>query len=648
MSNNFQILGDVNKRGKHVLTPDMTIKDILYKHAEGMKDGQAVKLIQLGGVHGALIKPQDMNVRIKDIIEHNFENKIMFLSDLFCPVDYLRFLTRFYIRELKVDNAHLRYLNQAIESIANGKASREILSEVNLEIRKSEDLQGVTRLHQIFKFILMEFEGEFFDHIANKKCKNGICRGLIKAQCMNACPADVYIPGYIELMKQNKEEEAYHLMRKNNPLSFICGLVCARPCEDRCRRGEIESTVGVRALKRYVSATTFDKGGIIEEKRDDNGKKVAIIGSGPAGLTASYYLARSGYKVDVYEAEKVVGGMLSMGIPEYRLPLETIMDEVKLIENLGVQFHTNTRVGTDVQFNDLKANHDAVLLATGSHIGNNFGPDHDQVETAVEFLKDVKVNGRKDVGQSVLVVGGGDVAMDAARTAIRLGAQNVMLASLETYSAMPASAEEKEGALEEGVEFIAGYGISDFGFNKKELTHVELKQCTSLIDDDGKFNPIYDENQKNAVKVDQVIYAVGQKSDISYVSSDLEVDELGRLKVDPYTFKASLKGIFVAGDMIKPGLAIEAIAQGKHAAASIDEYLNGIGLYTGVDIVVPERPLDCTIWDIEKVHEENNNPEVRRTNFDVVSTSFGKEDALMEAKRCMRCDRNSVEPLYLK
>ncbi len=648
MNKIINIFGDVNKKGEFEISSDKTIKEILNEYAGGVKNRRNIKFVQVGGPLGVCIKGKELNNKLGDYEDYMSGNMIIFLSDLLCPVDYLRFLTRFMVRELRIDNEHIRKLNQLVENIAQGKATKFDFEELINEVNKEAGTNAEDLLHKIFIYITSEFKDEFMNHIIDKKCKNGICRGLMVAQCMNACPAEVYIPGYIELMKHDKVEEAYDLMRKNNPLSFVCGKVCARPCEDRCRRGEIESTVGVRALKRFACDMTLKMGEYKEDKLDSNGKKVAIIGAGPAGLTSAYYLAKTGYEVVIYEAAKVVGGMLAVGIPEYRLPQQTIDKEVELIKNLGVKIITNTKVGVNITLKELREKFNSILLSTGCHIGNKFGPECSKIETAIDLLREVKVHGRRNIGENVLVIGGGDVAMDAARTSIRLGAKNVIAASLETFETMPASDEEKYEAVEEGVKFISGYGTKDIHVEDGKLKKITLKRCLSILDDEGRFSPVYDDEDVKTFKIDNLILAIGQRPDNSYLDEDIELNERAWIKVDQYTFETSVKGVFAVGDMYNPGIAIKAIAEAKKAAIYIDKYLGGNGLYLGEEIEIPKKPLNCTIWDIEKVVEKYNNPSQIKGNFDTVSRVYTADEAKKEASRCMRCDRNSTRPLYLK
>ncbi len=633
--------GDICNKSAVEIFEKTTISDILIE-SKGMKENRKLKVVQIGGPLGVCIPPKDISKNINEFENFLNGNMIAFLNDLFCPVDYMRFLTRFLIRELRIDNDNTRKLNQLVEKITQGRGDIQTLEDIKKHLVFGKTI-AEKRLADIFLFLMDEFEDEVLEHILDKKCQTGICRTLITAQCINACPAEVYIPGYIELMKNDKYEMAYDLMRKNNPLSFICGKICARPCEDRCRRKEIESTVGVRALKRFTCDLVVNNKEYTESKLDFNSKKIAIVGGGPAGISASYYLAKTGYDVTIYEASHVAGGMLAMGIPEYRLPQKTIDDEVQLITNLGVKIIKNTRIGKDIQLKTLREDNNAVLLASGCHIGNKFGPESENIESAVKFLKEVKIDKRKTIGETVLVIGGGDVAMDAARTALRLEA-HVVVASLESFDQMP-SKEEKHEAKEEGVNFLNQYGIKTIEIEGEKLL-VTLKRCLEL-EKNGRFDPQYDENDIKTLKVDNILMAIGQRSDNTYLDEDIKTIN-GWVKIDKYSFETTAKDVYAIGDMYKPGIAIKAIAEAKKAAAAIDEALGGNGLYLGEEIEIPERPLNCQMWEVEKAVEDIVVPKNLANNFELVSKVYTKEEAKREAGRCMRCDRNSIKPLHLK
>lgn len=634
MINKVIICGDVNAPCKIDLQKQITIREILEEYAGGIKNGNSVKLVQIGGALGDFVMQSELESSISEYSELVETPMVMYFGDVFCPVDYLRFLTRYTIRELGVDTPLMRKLNQQIEMIAQGQSDG--IDALKRELNRSENHVTVTRVIEIFGYMINAFEIEIIEHIEQKKCRNGICRGLFVSQCINACPAGVHIPGYIELMKSDDMENAYHLMRQSNPLSLVCGKVCARPCEDRCRRGEIESTVGVRALKHYTADMVLRMNDFKEEKMDCNGKLVGVIGAGPTGLTAAYYLARTGYDVTIYDANAVVGGMLATGIPEFRLAQAAIDKEVRLIEQLGVKIKLNTKVGEDISFSEIEKNNDAVLLATGLQKGIKLGEDSNQIDAAVDFLKDVKVSKRETVGQSVVIIGGGDVAFDAARTAARLGAKEVTIVSLEKKNALPASKEEIEDALNEKVKMINGFGVHQFMKDGDRIIGVDLKACMKMIDCQDRFNPVYDEGNRIELKADHIIYAIGQRADHSYLEDAVEVKQ--------NQLTTTKEKVFAAGDMIEAGIAVKAIAEGKKAAELIDAYLNGSGIYTGPVVEIPERPLNSTSWSIEKSDEQKNGS----LNFDEVRMVYDIDSARKEADRCMRCDRNSIKPLFLR
>lgn len=637
----IRILGDVNCRGVYTVDTSATLKEILRDNAGGIRNNRRLSTIQVGGILGEFLGLDSLSKPIKEFATADEVLDIMYLDELFCPVDYVKFLMRHCINMKKRREKDLLKMREISEKLVSEEGSEEDLlrlRDLTIDISASAE-------EKRFKDIVWEMTEKYYDifleHVREHRCRTTICRRLYRAQCINACPAEVDIPGYVELMEHRNVEDAYRLMKKNNPLSFVCGKICPRPCEDRCRRKQLEETVGVRALQRYAADMTFRLGEFSEDKLEDKGRSVAIIGGGPAGLSAAYYLGRTGYTVTVFEENRVVGGMLATGIPEYRLPQATIDSEVEHIKNFGVEIKTGMRVGRDIHLSQIRSQYDVALLATGCQIGNAFAQGGG-IETAVQLLKEVKVEGRREIGENVLVIGGGDVAMDAARTTLRMGAKNVMVATLEGNMAeMPASPEEKEEALEEGIHFLNGYSVKDVHKNKDDsIQGVTLHRCLSVLDDEYRFSPVFDEGDTEKLEVDTLIFAIGQRPDTGYFTEDIEVDERGWVKVDPVTLETNVKGIFAAGDMSRVGTAVEAIAEGRKSAQAIDRYLGGSGIYTGEVIAVPEVPLNIDIWNTRKEEETIGVP-AQRINFNEAVKTFDDTEALCEARRCMRCDRNS-------
>ncbi|ONI39285.1 hypothetical protein AN639_06300 [Candidatus Epulonipiscium fishelsonii] len=634
----INILGNTNYQGEFKVNENESIISILNKYAKGMTFDKNICIAQVGGPLGEIIWGDNLNTPLKN---YRLDLKtIMVLNENFCPVDFSKFIIAYVKREMGIKNEELEKISSVIEELSSGNIDEYTSLKLENELSKSSDNEIVIKLRRCINTLYNKFRPVFEDHIENKKCKAGICYRLFPAQCINACPAEINIPGYVALMHNSQYEQAYRLMREKNPLSFICGKVCARPCETKCRRGEIEQMVGVRALKHFVATKSLENH-FKENTYPANNKKIAIVGSGPCGLSAAYFLAKAGYSVEIFEKYPVVGGMLAVGIPSCRLSQASIDKEVKLIGNLGVKISTNTEIGKDIQFNKLQKKFDAILLATGTHVANTFSEDISNLEAAIDFLREVKLNDRKNVGKNVIVIGGGDVAMDAARTALRLGAQSVHVVSLELYLQMPANDEEKEDAIKEGIVLHNGFGVKHIENTSNMAESIVFRKCLSLYDLNNNFSPIFDDEETMTLSCDHIILAIGQKSDISYVGNAVDVDKKGRIKFNK-SFQTSVNNIFVAGDMCSSGSAIKAIAQGREVAISIDKHLCNTGLFKEEQIVIPEPQIEYGVWDTVAQSESvklysKNTMHPFKENKSILNENQAKKEAF----RCMRCDRNS-------
>jgi NADH-quinone oxidoreductase subunit F len=478
--------------------------------------------------------------------------------------------------------------------------------------------------------------------------------------CANACPAGINIPGFLALIAAGRHIDAYKVMRRNNPLSSMCGRVCPHPCEDQCRRAEIEKedALNICVLKSFAADQVKATGDIKEECLPNTGKRVAIVGAGPAGLTCGYFLRRLGHEVTIYEANPVPGGMGSVGIPEYRLPMEVILWEIGLIEKLGVKILTNTKVGKDISFEELRKKYHAVFLSTGLPKGNYIGLEGEhaiEVYQAVDFLKELKLalynkTEPPKVGERVVVVGGGNVAVDAIRSAKRLGAKELTLVCLEQRDEMPAWDHEIAACTDEDIGINNGWGPEAILTTRdNHVRKIVFKQCTDVFDESGRFSPQYCEDVNTEYEVDTVIMAIGQSPDVSYLK---EVDGLNWFRKDrwlsaeAHTQKTGLPGVFAGGDMLKPGLMIEAISHGRTAAQSIDMYLGGTGhLYTNDDVSIPLPPLDPKNWSTKRHHVDEISERERDTTFKEVSLGLNEKTGPAETIRCIGCaimqiDRN--------
>jgi heterodisulfide reductase subunit A-like polyferredoxin len=473
------------------------------------------------------------------------------------------------------------------------------------------------------------------------------------APCKMECPANINVQGYIQLIKKKEYVKAVNLIRERNPLSAICGRVCPAPCESVCTRSKVDSPLAIRQLKRFASDQEMKlvRSGELalpdEKNPPADAKKVAVIGAGPAGLTAASDLAGRGFAVTIYEASDTAGGMLIWGIPRYRLPKDILDYEVELIRRKGVAFVYNCRVGRDKSLQDLRAEYDAIFISAGAHSSRKLGvegEDKQGVDHGVEFLRRAGDRGNQPlVGKRVVVIGGGNVAVDVARTALRLGAGSVELVSLEKHDEMPAYEEEIRATLDEGITISNGWGPKRI-IGDNTVSSIEMKKCTRVFDENGKFSPAYDEKNIIVMNADQVIVAIGQAVDAE-LAKHIGVElEKGCFRVDPVTQETSVKGIFAGGDNASgPASVIKAVAAGKRAAESIERHLNGTDMlsdrFESTVRPVPEELLPATN-DVEK-KKRARAAEIpvggRIRNFDEVEAAFSIDDAIAEAERCLNC-----------
>jgi NADH-quinone oxidoreductase subunit F len=494
---------------------------------------------------------------------------------------------------------------------------------------------------------IRHFREEYIEHITSHHCRAGVCPDLVRAPCQSACPASVDIPGFIARIAEKRYAEALEVHRERNPFAAVCARVCVHPCELKCRRCTMDSPVSIRGLKRFMADQEITVQ--VPEVRisaKNAARKIAIIGAGPAGLTCAYFLARLGYKPKVFEASQRPGGMLVQTIPAYRLPREMLAREIRMIENLGVDIETGKALGTDFTLQDLQAQgFEAVFIGTGAPKGIILdipGKEAEGVTESIDFLQEYNMRGSVKVGKKVVVVGGGNAAVDAARTALRLGAE-VKIIYRRTQDEMPAYKIEVNEAIDEGVEIIALTNPKEISVNNGKVTGVTCdKMILGEYDASGRRRPV--SKQENIhIDCDQVIFAIGQSvnADKLCQGTDLKFTNKNYIVIDPYTGQSKNPWIFAAGDVASgPLTVIEAIAGGEKAAAGIDEYLTGE---------------NHAFWRKERVNDAHFDPDAdpvmenrkalpllelqrRKNNFDEVEHTFTENDAILQAKRCLRCD----------
>ncbi len=462
--------------------------------------------------------------------------------------------------------------------------------------------------------------------------------------CQLACPANVDIPGYLRLIAQGKVDEAYTLILEKVPFPAILGRVCTHPCEDACKRGEVNIPIAICSLKRYAADNENGLWQKVLRVKDNTGHKVAIIGAGPAGLTAAFYLRKKGHQVTVFEALPEPGGMMRFGIPDYRLPKDILRVEIKQIEDIGVEIRTNTKVDSIEKL--FEEGYNAVFLAIGAHQGLRIGVDGEdspRVMEGVTFLQEVSLGKRVALGNKVAVIGGGNAAIDSARTALRLGAKEMTVIYRRTRAEMPASREEIDDALAEGVQihFLAAPSriISQDGKVELECIRMEL----GAMDASGRRRPEPIKGSEFTISFDTIIAAIGQHPEIPR-QFDLATGQANVIQVDPDTLATSRKGVFAGGDAVTgPASVIKAIAAGRRAASSIDKLLGGDG---NIEETLWERPApepysgrrDRGFADLGRVEMPRVPISERHNSFAEIDLGFDADKAATEAKRCLQCD----------
>lgn len=658
----FALAGDIVNTGIIEVPIGMPLGEIIFKIGGGLLDKKHFKAAQIGGPSGGCITQDNLNVPT-DYESLTMLGAIMGSGGLIvmnedtCMVDTARYFMDFIQDEscgkCVACRVGTKRMLEILERITGGDGQEgdiELLEELGTMIKDTAMCGlGQTAPNPVLSTIKY-FREEYEEHIKKKYCRAGVCSELFISPCENTCPANVNIPGYLTLIASGRFMDAYNLIRQENPLPAICGRICTHPCEHRCRRGTVDEPVAICDLKRFVSdyAMKSEKPCVHDIVFSRNGQKVAIIGAGASGLTCGYYLARTGYEVDIYEREAIAGGVLAYGIPEYRLPSNILKHEVDMICRSGVNIITNTEVGKDIGFKELRNMYNAIYIATGTSFPQKVnvpGENLKGILPGINFLKDVKLYNCVDLkNQVVAVIGGGNTAIDSARTALRLGAKKVMLLYRRTREIMPAYDIEIEEALHEGVELHDL--VSPVRFISDKRGSVAKIECVhrrlSDFDNKGRRNTSHIEGSNFFIDVDTVITAVSQYADLPFVpKEDIGVTPWGTFIVDPETQMTTMPGIFAGGDVARgPDEVIRAIADGKNAARSIDIYLDGKGvLNKGEKIVIPEAPDDDELVSHPRFLMELLPLNLRVDSFDEVVIGYHKLNAIAEAMRCLHCDR---------
>lgn len=465
------------------------------------------------------------------------------------------------------------------------------------------------------------------------------------APCQLNCPARTDCQGYVGLIANGEYEAALKLIKNKVSLPASIGRVCPHPCETACRRGKVDEAINIAQLKAFAADMDLNSDSYLPEKDAPTGKKIAIIGGGPAGLTAAYRLAISGHEVTVYDMMEKMGGMLRYGIPQYRLPKEVLDKEIAIIEKLGVKMINGVKLGKDFTVASLKAQNDAVIVAVGAWKSSSMrtpGEELDGIYGGIDFLRAIALKQEINIGDKVVICGGGNTAMDACRTAVRLGAKEVYCVYRRTRNEMPAEDIEITEAEEEGVQFKFLTNPISFNGEDGKVKSVTL-QLMELGEPDasGRRRPVAIEGKTEELDVDSVIVAIGQKL-VNEDVSELKLTDRGNIEADIDTFKTNIEGVFAIGDATNRGasIAIEAIGEANRCALSIDAYLNGEDIETRVPYISRR---DEELIDFQSKEKcPARKPKVlpaaeRKNNFDEVCLGYTEEDAKAEASRCLEC-----------
>ncbi len=656
----FALTGKVRNTGLVEVPMGITVGEIVFDIGGGVPRDKQYKAIQTGGPLGGCLPASGLNLNV-DFDSLRQAGAVMGSGGMIvvdedtCMVEFSKFFLTFATAES---------CGKCVPCRVGGRRMLEILNRIT---RGEGVLEDIDRIEEIAKGMaegalcalgqltpgpvlstLRYFREEFLAHIVDTRCPAGACKDLVRSPCVNACPAGVDVPSYVSLVEQGDHAQALEVHRQRNPFPSICGRVCPAFCESRCRRGDLDQAVAIRQIKRFMADQEADHPWT-PATAPANGKKVAVIGSGPAGLTASLRLAELGYRVTVHEALPVAGGMMAVGIPEYRLPRETLNAEIEAIRRAGVEIVLNSRLGRDVTIDslmDADGCH-AVLLALGAQNSREMrvpGEDLEGVWGGTEFLQRVALHDAPDMaGKRVAVVGGGNTAIDAARTAMRLGASEVHLVYRRTRQEMPAQELEIHEAEEEGLRIHALVNPTRIVGNGKVEGLELIRQELGEFDESARRRPNAIEGSEFVLPLDVVIEAIGQSTDTECVGDcGVTFNRNTTVQVEK-NLATTRPGVFAAGDaVLGPATVVEAVAQGNTAAEAIHAYL------AGAQAAVPAEwhaydtvPLS---WPMEEYAEAVRAempvqaPDVRRNNWKEVELGFPEAQCREECRRCLRCD----------
>ncbi|MFH1624106.1 MAG: FAD-dependent oxidoreductase [Pseudomonadota bacterium] len=663
----FSLVGKVNNTGLVEVPIGVTMREVVFDIGGGILKGRKFKAVQMGGPSGGCVPAQYLNLPIDyDTLQRigaiMGSGGMVVMDENNCMVEIARFFLSFTQTESCGKCAPCRIgttqFLEILTRITKGEGRLEDLKTMQ-ELGETITESSLCGLGQTcpkpalstLNYFLKEYE----DHILEHRCAGAVCDSMVISACQHACPAGIDVPNYVAAIARGNYEKAVEIIRERNPFPAVCGRICIHPCELKCRRGELDDAVAIRSLKRFASDWYFDNVGRAKEPFPvTREEKVAVVGAGPAGLTCAYFLGKMGYAVTVFEAQSLAGGMLGIAIPEFRLPRRIIEEEVEYIESCGVEIHYNSPIDTRHTVNDLmEEGYKAVFIAAGAQASLRIGIAGEEenlegVYYGLQFLRDIRMGRKIGLKGKVIVIGGGNVAFDVARTALRVGTTDVQIYYRRTREEMPAWEKDIEEAIEEGVVINPSWTPRRILHREGKVTGMEFMRSMTVVDEDGHSRISVDEESKLVVDAGTVIISVGQAPDISFLSEDSQLERAlwGSLEVDENRLATNVPGVFAGGDFTTgPSVVINAIALGRRAAIAIANYLQG---ETGRIVIVDEKTSmiedaalaleEETTEEKPRIQIETEKPGERVKDFREVEKGFLEEQAHREAMRCLRCD----------
>ncbi|MBF0117425.1 MAG: FAD-dependent oxidoreductase [Desulfobacterales bacterium] len=654
----FSLSGKLKNFGLAEVPMGTPIGKVIFDIGGGIINNKKFKAVQLGGPSGGCLPAEHLNLPIdyEAIIKAGAimgSGGMIVMDEDTCMVDMARFFMDFCQDEscgkCTACRIGTRRMLEILQRICRGDGREgdiELLCDLAQSIKDTALCGlGQTAPNPVLSTIRY-FRDEYEAHIHGKRCPAVVCSQLFASPCQHMCPVGMNIPAYVALVRANRFDDAYRILKKTNPFPSVCGRVCGHPCQSKCRRSQLDESVAIKHLKRFI--TDNGKRPEISEYPVTRLEKIAVVGAGPGGLSCALDLKKRGYAVTVFESMPKAGGMLRWGIPEYRLPREVLDQEIADITATGVQLKTNIKVGKDITFGELDKDFDAIFISVGAQKSSALGiPGEDAkgVFGAIELLKDYNLGKSLKFGKNVAVIGGGNSAIDAARVAIRSGAEDVTIFYRRERKDMPAQEIEIKAAEEEGVKFVYLVGPTQILVSNGAVSGIELVSMKlGKFDNSGRKRPEPISGSNFKRQVDMVIAAIGQATDLSLIAREPNIAiNKGVIKVDR-NLKTTHAKVWAGGDVVTgPAMVIDAIKAGQDAAKAID---NSIRLAKGEKLWIQPKeeeidiPFEVDAETIEQPQKAMREIDVaeRRGNFKEVEIGYTIEMALSEARRCMRCD----------